>query len=285
MVLCGRLDEAEAGHLVVLLASMGIDAKLERDAHRGLAVWVPECDLDAARAVIADELAPVVGEEEARPGDVGLVAPKAWFGRGAIAVLGMMAVCVAVFVATLRGADTGTRSSLLRLGAIDSARVSDGEYWRLLSAIFLHFDADHLLSNLAVLAIVGPPLAHQIGAWRFLLVFLVSGVGGNVASQLIMPMVALKGGASGAITGVLGALGGLSLRPERRVRRKAWQTLGALAAIYGFLVGFDVTSDNVAHLGGLIVGLALGGTLGQPARPLGEAGSNAAKRRAELPMS
>jgi len=63
---------------------------------------------------------------------------------------------------------------------------------------------------------------------------------------------------------VLGALGGLSLRPERRARRKAWQTLGALAAIYGFLVGFDVTSDNVAHVGGLVIGLALG----RAARPL-----------------
>jgi rhomboid protease GluP len=150
---------------------------------------------------------------------------------------------------------------LLRFGAIDSARVSAGEYWRLLSAIFLHFDIDHLLSNLAVLAILGPPLAHQIGAWQFLVVFLLSGVGGNVASQLILPTVALKGGASGAITGVLGALGGLSVRPERRVRRKVWQTLGALAVIYGFLVGFDATSDNVAHLGGLVVGLGLGALL------------------------
>jgi rhomboid protease GluP len=256
--LCGGLSYAEAHDIVILLASMGIPARVEAGEPRGVEVHVPEQDLAAARAVVAEELTPVVADDARRVVDERIVAPKAWFGRGAVAVLVTMAVCVAVFVASLQGSDAGTRSSLLALGAIDYARVSNGEYWRLATGVFLHFDANHLFSNLAVLAIVGPPLAHQVGAWRFLWVFLVCGVGGNVASQLLMPTVALKGGASGAITGVLGALGGLSLRPERRARRKAWQTLGALAAIYGFLVGFDVTSDNVAHLGGLVAGLLLG---------------------------
>ena len=269
VLLCGGLSDAEANDIVVLLASMGIDARVEVDEPRqSVAVCVPEADLDVARSVIADELTPVAAERDGERADLQLVAPKAWFGRGAVAVLVVMVACVAVFVATLRGDDAGSRSSLLALGAIDSARVSAGEHWRLLTAIFLHFDVDHLLSNLGVLAIVGPPLAHQIGAWRFLLVFLVSGAGGNVASQLLMPVVGLKGGASGAITGVLGALGGLSLRPERRTRRKAWRTLGALAAIYGFLVGFDATSDNVAHLGGLLVGLVLGGVIPPRGEPL-----------------
>jgi len=270
-ILCGGLSEAEANDIVVLLASMGIDADVVADAHLGRSVSVREADLEAARVVVADELAPLPCEAGTSAAPARLVAPKAWFGRGAVAVLAVMAACVAVFVASLVGTDLGTRSSLLALGAIDSARVRDGEHWRLLSAVFLHFDVEHLLSNLGVLAIVGPPLAHQIGAWRFLLVFLVSGVGGNVASQVIMPTVALKGGASGAITGVLGALGGLSLRPERRVKRKAWQTLGALAAIYGFLVGFDATSDNVAHVGGLVVGLALGVVVAPVRLPPGQA--------------
>jgi rhomboid protease GluP len=262
VLLRSGLTDGQANQIVVLLASMGIEARLEADEdRRGLSVWVLDADLDAARGVVDGEQAATSAEPDVEPGDVGLVAPKAWFGRGAVAVLAVMAACVAVFVATLGTENPNSRSVLLRFGAIDSARVSAGEYWRLLSAIFLHFDIDHLLSNLAVLAILGPPLAHQIGAWRFLVVFLLSGVGGNVASQLILPTVALKGGASGAITGVLGALGGLSVRPERRVRRKVWQTLGALAVIYGFLVGFDATSDNVAHLGGLVVGLGLGALL------------------------
>jgi rhomboid protease GluP len=246
---------------------MGISAALRPAMNQRADVYVDERDLHVARQVIADELSVIHAKHDAPPGSAKLIAPKAWFGRGAVAVLAVMAACVGVFFATLRGADAGTRSALLALGAIDSTHVADGEYWRLLSAVFLHFDAHHLLSNLGVLAVVGPPLAHQIGARRFLLVFLASGVGGNIASHLLMPTVALKGGASGAITGVLGALGGLSLRPERRQRRKAWQTLGALAAMYGFLVGFDVTSDNVAHLAGLCSGILLGAVIGELSAP------------------
>jgi len=89
-------------------------------------------------------------------------------------------------------------------------------------------------------------------------VFLASGVGGNVASYFVTPAVGLKAGASGAIAGVLGALGGQALRPSRPRRRKWWQTLGALAALYGLLIGFSPRSDHVAHVAGLLVGLALG---------------------------
>lgn len=252
------LSDADANRIVVLLASMGIEARAEVDEYRALGVYVPRDDLDAARRVLGDEPTLARAETGSDVANIDLVAPKAWFGRGSVAVFAVMAACVAVFVVAVRAGDAGTRSAWLSLGAIDAARVDAGEHWRLLTAVFLHFDIGHLLANLGVLAIVGPPLAHQIGAWGFLFVFLLSGVGGNVASHLLMPAVALKAGASGAITGVLGALGGVSLRPERRGRRKAWQTLGAIAVIYGFLVGFSATSDNVAHVGGLIAGLALG---------------------------
>ena len=71
------------------------------------------------------------------------------------------------------------------------------------------------------------------------------------------PSLALKAGASGAIAGVLGALGGQALRP-RETRYKNWQVLGALAAVYGLLIGFGPGRDNTAHLGGFLAGLLLG---------------------------
>jgi len=113
--------------------------------------------------------------------------------------------------------------------------------------------------------ILAPPLAHQVGAARFVALFLASGIGGNVASHLLVPAAGLKAGASGAIAGVLGALGGLALRPERQTRYRSWQRLGAMAAIYGLLIGFGPGRDNVAHLAGLIVGFVLGRWM----RPLG----------------
>ena len=208
-LLCGDLSEAQAHRIVVLLASMGLESVVDADAHGALAVFISSTHLDAARRVLSEEQhAPAATE---LPLDTHELAASEWFGRGSGAVLAMAAVCVAMFSLSLRGEDLGMRSHLLALGAIDRPHVAAGEYWRLLTAVFLHFDIGHLLGNLAVLVVVGPPLAHLVGPWLFLLVFLTSGVGANVASYLIAPTLGLKAGASGAIAGVLGALGGQAL--------------------------------------------------------------------------
>jgi rhomboid protease GluP len=253
----GGLDDGEAQRVVVLLASMGIESVVDYDAFRRLGVYVAQGDADSARRLVAEELA-TTSEVEARPRYEEIPAPKAWFGRGSAAVLGVGAVCVVVFALAMQGDAAGTRARWLELGAIERLRVASGEYWRLLTAVFLHFDASHLLGNMSVLLFVGPPLAHWLGPWRFLLVFVACGIGGNVASFFLAATGGLKAGASGAIAGVLGALGGQSLRPERSRRRKAWQTLGALAALYGLLVGFGPRADHVAHGAGLLVGIAMG---------------------------
>ena len=136
--------------------------------------------------------------------------------------------------------------------------MENGEWWRLLAAVFIHFDGAHLLTNLLTLAIVGPPLAHHLGAGRFLTIFVLTGVAGNGLSHILMPTAGLKAGASGAVAGVLGALAGQTLRPEFRGRFTRWQVLGALGAIYAILVGAGPGRDNVAHAGGVLAGLILG---------------------------
>jgi len=255
------LSDAEAGRLVVLMASAGIEATLQADSFGSQAVWVRGGEADAARRLLADEARHAEpAEAEGEPESRGLQA--GWFGRGSTAVLLLAAVCVAAFVHTISGGDATMRARLLDLGAIERSRIAAGETWRFATAVFLHFDIGHLLANLAVLIVVGPPLAHQIGPARFVLVFLASGVGGNVASHLLAPTFGLKAGASGAIAGVLGALGGRALGPGRSPRRKAWHTLAALAALYGLLIGFGPRSDHVAHFAGLLCGLALGWRLG-----------------------
>ncbi len=260
----GGLDNGDAHRIVVLLASMGIESAIDTDGYRSLGVYVAQRDADAARRLVAEELA-TRSALDSRPHYEEIPAPKAWFGRGSAAVVAVGAVCVAVFMLAMQGEGAGTHARWVELGAIERVRVASGEYWRLLTALFVHFDASHLLGNLSVLLFVGPPLAHWLGPWRFLFVFVACGVGGNVASYAIAASGGLKAGASGAIAGVLGALGGQSLRPERSRRRKAWQTLGALAALYGLLVGFGPRADHVAHVAGLLVGLAIGRWL-EPSR-------------------
>jgi rhomboid protease GluP len=263
------LGEAEANRFVVLLASMGIESSVGAGDYGGLSLYVAAEQLDAARRLLTEEAQKPFAYRRVRGGDP-LALESSWFGRGSSAVGTVIAACVALFVYLLGSEGEALRGRMLALGAIDRSRLDAGEYWRLLTAIFLHFDAGHLLSNMAVLVVVGPPLAQMVGPWLFLLVFFASGVGGNVASYLLAPAGGLKAGASGAIAGVLGALGGLALAPERRSRWRPWQTLAALAALYALVIGFSPRSDHVAHLGGLLVGLVSGRLLG----PLSERSSS-----------
>jgi rhomboid protease GluP len=145
--------------------------------------------------------------------------------------------------------------------------VRDGEWWRLASAAFLHFDLKHLIGNMSALLFLGPPLAAQIGHLRTFVLFLASAVAGNVVSQILGNDAAVKAGASGGICGLLGALAGVALArmaaaEDARARRPAWQTLGALVALFGMIVGFEPGRDHYAHVGGLIAGLLLGRAFG-----------------------
>ena len=210
------LGEAESNRLITLLSSMSIDAAVVPDNWGRLAVYVASDDLPAAAHLLEDDDSERIVEREAsRFDDMRLHSaedvdvPPGWFGRGSSAVFALAAVCVAVFVLSIRGPEAGTRSRLLGFGAIGYAEIREGELWRFLTAVFLHFDISHLISNMAAMIVIAPPLAHQIGALRFLVVFLVGGVGANVASYAIAPTVGLKAGASGGIAAVLGALGGL----------------------------------------------------------------------------
>jgi len=245
-----------ANELLALLGSMGIEAEYRPE--QGGAIVVRPLDEAGARRVLA-EAAPEREERErdVRPREPALV----WSRRGLGALVAIAAACVAVFWSThLRGLPS--RERLVEHGAISWSRVESGETWRLLAAIFVHFDGAHLLANLLTLALVGPPLAHLLGSVRFLVVFLTSGFVGNLVSHVLNPSVGLKAGASGAVAGVLGALGGLALRRDRPTRFRRWQVLGALGAVYAILVGAGPGRDNLAHaaglLGGLVAGLLLG---------------------------
>jgi len=279
--LCSGLDEEQATRVVALLLAMGITPHAETSFGAGgdIRITVASADLERARRLLDEEFPDglerhgllAANLEAAEPA---AAPPEHWFGRGTGVLLALAAACVVVLVASLSGPDAGSRSRLLDLGAISWAAVERGEVWRLLTAIFLHFDVGHLAANMLVLLLVGPPLAHQLGPLRFLLVFLATGVAANAISHVVSPTLGLKGGASGSIAGLLGALGGQALRPDGHGRYRSWQILGALAAIYGLVIGFGPGRDNTAHVAGLAAGLALGRVL----RPLPDERRPAAPR-------
>ncbi len=266
----------EANRVVALLLSQGIAARTELlDEAHNATIYVDPLGYDAARRLIAEEYPYGFHFDEDggahRPSDPfkdpTVTAPQKWFGRGSSMVIAIIVVCAGMFAATQFGDSGGARSTMLAYGAISWSRVEAGEYWRLLAAVFLHFDGAHIIANMGTFLLVGPPLAHTLGPWRFLVLFVATGVGANVISHELYPVMGLKAGASGAIAGVLGGLGGNAMRPNPDSRFKSWQRLGALAAFYGMMIGFGPGRDNVAHVAGVVLGVLIGRLMPAQAMP------------------
>jgi membrane associated rhomboid family serine protease len=130
-----------------------------------------------------------------------------------------------------------------------------GEWWRVVTAAFLHVGPFQLVMNMLALLVFGSELERQLGRWRFLALYLLSALGGAVAIQLFGdPRVAVAG-ASTAIYGLLGALGVLML-----ARRQDLRGLLALLAI-NVLISFLPGVSLVGHFGGLIAGAATAGLI------------------------
>ncbi|APW36695.1 hypothetical protein RD110_05390 [Rhodoferax koreense] len=154
-------------------------------------------------------------------------------------------------------------AQLHQWGANSAAAVLlDREYWRLLTAPFLHGGASHLGFNMLALWAAGRQLSRLLGNAQFGLVYLATALCGSVASLHSAGQSSVSVGASGAVFGVLGALLAASLQYRHRLpphdSRRLWAGLG-LFVVYSLAYGFTQSNvDNAAHVGGLVAGLLLG---------------------------
>lgn len=155
----------------------------------------------------------------------------------------------------------------LAWGANFGPATKDGEWWRLGSAMFLHFGLVHLAMNMWALWDCGRLVERLYGPWRFVLIYAGSGLAGNLVSLVAQGDRAISGGASGAIFGVFGALLVCLARERRHVdpTEFRWLFWGGAAFALGTLgLGFLVQGiDNAAHVGGLGTGALLGIALGR----------------------
>ena len=100
-------------------------------------------------------------------------------------VIGLMAINCLLFLLVEIGGPSENARHLYRWGAMLTSSVRDrGEYWRLFTSLFLHFGIAHLGSNMLVLFALGTLLEKGLGHWRILLIYLLSGLGANLVSQL-----------------------------------------------------------------------------------------------------
>jgi membrane associated rhomboid family serine protease len=157
------------------------------------------------------------------------------------------------------------------VGIMDSTAVATGQWWRVFTAMMLHADIAHLLTNLSMGIVLLGLAMGRFGTGLGLLAAYLAGACGNVASLTLNAKPFYGLGASGMIMGALGLLTAqsLSLKQAPRISEKCF--LGALVAgvMLFLLLGLSPGSDLVAHLGGFVAGLILGITLSSaPARLL-----------------
>lgn len=152
----------------------------------------------------------------------------------------------------------------LAWGANFGPATQDGQWWRLGSALFLHFGLLHIALNMWALADGGRLAERMYGPLRFTLIYFASGLFGNLLSLVVQGNQAVSGGASGAIFGVYGALLVFLWRERKKLDRREfrWLFLGGLAfTCVSISLGLFVPGiDNSAHIGGLLAG-ALAGVL------------------------
>jgi len=156
----------------------------------------------------------------------------------------------------------------LAWGAGFGPATKDGEWWRLGTAMFLHFGLVHLAMNMWALWDGGRLVERLYGSGRFTAVFFGSGLTGNLLSLIVQGDRAVSGGASGAIFGVYGAVLVWLWRERRRVHPTDFRWLFGGAAVFSAAtIGFGLLIqgiDNAAHIGGLISGALIGVTLARP---------------------
>lgn len=235
----------------------------------------PPYGVDPDLVLLASPEPPEVGEDaeeyqnrvpQAQVSPLGVGPPSA---RVTMTLLSMLA---AVWVAmTLLGGSLASTKDVKWLHAWGAVlrpfMWTDGEYWRLFSAAFLHIGLEHLLMNGISLWSVGRAVEGLFGSWRMLYIYVIAAVSGGLLSSLLGPPWILSAGASGAIFGLLGAVFWFRFSSPLGDRISWRPLLTILGLNLAFGLALHRFIDNWNHIGGLIGGFAAAFAVGAPALP------------------
>jgi len=150
---------------------------------------------------------------------------------------------------------------MLRYGAAFPENIKNGEYYRLVTSMFMHFGIEHIVNNMLILVLLGGKLEDIMGHFKFFIIYMLSGILANIASDLAQTMTgdfAVSAGASGAIFGVVGALLASLVLGKGKIKNL---NLYQIAVSLGLMLyaGFKTTGvDNIAHVGGAVSGVFIG---------------------------
>lgn len=169
----------------------------------------------------------------------------------------LIAITLVVFLGQYLSVELFQFDWLLEMGAKSGPEILSGEIWRFITPIFLHVTIPHVLINMYSLYAIGPAVERFFGTARFVAVYLLSGIAGVILSLAFSPYP--SAGASGAIFGLLGALGAFLYLHRGLFGRFGLIQLRqiVLVALLNLGLGLMPGIDNWGHLGGLLAGIAL----------------------------
>jgi len=240
----GRADE-----WAVVLAATGIPHRLRRRPDGWALIVAP---LDAPAAL--DALDGYDREQQDENPLAGVATPVA----GSTALGAVVALLLIGFFA-ITGPRTG-HSAWFARGSAASERIVAGEWWRTVTALTLHADLPHLLSNAAASVVLVGAVSRELGPGLGLWLLVLAGAGGNALTAVAHGAHHTSVGASTAIFGAIGILATTRVVARgrgRRAPRKPWVVLAACLALLA-LLGTSPDADILAHLFGLLVGGVLG---------------------------
>ena len=171
----------------------------------------------------------------------------------------LIVINIIVYFAEEMSGGSTSNNVALTFGAAFTPFILQGQWWRLFTSMFVHFGISHIANNMLSLFILGRIVEQYYGHFRFLVLYLVSGLGGNILTVLLELHSGdfnLSAGASGAIFGIMSAFVLFAIRPETR---RCFPLKNVLAGVFfSIMPGFFNSGISIsAHIGGFITGIIL----------------------------
>lgn len=270
----GRLEDYPMDTAIYEVQMLALIVTAESDKYRELCAdssntWM--CDTRNGRLILYEnqpgdfyglrQLVQLVIEETSMTSKQGVPEEKKTLGELPVVNTTIVIINLLVFVILSFFGSTEDAGFMALHGAMYPEFVLErGEWYRLFTAMFLHFGVLHLMNNMVMLFFAGKYLEAAVGKIRYLLIYFLSGLGGGLLSLYMMVRtndIALSAGASGAIFGVVGALLWVAIKNRGKFENLTTRGLLLMIALCLYF-GFTTTGvDNWCHVGGLLCGFVV----------------------------
>lgn len=222
--------------------------RLAKDLHRQTSFYIPEVDIEDKEEFVQSytyEIHRAIQEQKE------YIQKTLFFGKPKLVYL-LIALNILYFIIVEFNGGSMDTETLVKYGAKYNPLIMDGEWWRIITSMFMHIGFVHLAMNMLALYYLGTAVEQIFGSKRFIGMYMFAGIGAGLASFAFSSSI--SAGASGAIFGLFGVLLYFGL-----IHKKLFfQTMGssiltiiAINLVFGFTVPMV---DNSAHVGGLITG-------------------------------